>query len=95
MADKAQQVEIFKEGIIISVDFSLPFFHRIQQMLLGITNEHKIEDVKSAVDKIKKGNQSLLPWEENLETLMILINTVEDKARADGSLEIKPLPEHP
>jgi hypothetical protein len=92
MSNQNLKVEMFKADAIITVDFSLPFFHRIQQMLLSYTTTHKPEELKECVEKIKQGNQILLPWEEHFETLIILINTIEEKARKDGLLEINEVP---
>lgn len=82
------KLEMFKPEAIITVDLSVPFFSRIQQIVLTMVNDHPPAEAKAAVEKIKAGSP-LLPWEENLETLLILINGVEAKARADGSLEMK------
>ena len=85
MSESIKKVEVFKENTIINIDVSVQFHHRLQTLFVWITEQFKTEDLKLAVDKIKTG-QPLQPLEEHLETILILINTIEEKARVDNNL---------
>lgn len=90
-ANPNQHVEIFNADAMLSLSMSVPYFQRIQNMMVYFIQEHAPDEVKTAVDKIKSDSKELLPWEEHLQTLMMMIQAVEEQARKDGKLVLKPL----
>ncbi len=86
------EVEIFEKDATVACKFSIPFIGRIQQVLLGFTETHNPEEMRAAIAKIKAGSPDLASWEQNLETILILINTIETQARIDGQLKQTELP---
>jgi hypothetical protein len=89
MPNKPIQVEILAEDAIVNVNLSARFLGRMQGLLLYLTQQHSPDKLKASIDKIKEGSATLDPWEAHLETMMIFIGSVEDKARKDGLLTLK------
>jgi flagellar motor component MotA len=84
-----QKIEVFNPDAILTLKMSVPFYQRIQSMMLTLTQEHKPEEVKVAIDRIKADVKGLLPWEEMLQTILIMIYNIEDQARKEGYLTLQ------
>lgn len=84
MSQKPIHTEVIKSDAIIPLEINAHFYKRVQDMLLRMIDEQKPEDAKAAVDKIKAGIKDLSPWETNLETVLILISSIEESARISG-----------
>ncbi len=95
MSDNQKKVEVFKDNAVADIKIPVEFYKRIQNLFLEMIDSHKTDDMKElkqATEKIKQGNQALLPWEESLETVLILINTVEEEYRKSGFSEFQDVP---
>jgi hypothetical protein len=86
------QVEMIKEGEEITLPFSAHFIQRLQGMLTYIVNEKSPEEVREANQKISQ-DQELTEWEENYETLLILVASLEAAAQDQGKTELVDVPQ--
>ena len=83
------KIEVFNPDAILNLKMSVHFYQRIQHMMLILSQERKPEEVKASIERIKADAKDLTPWEEMLQTIIMILCNVEDQARQDGHLTLK------
>lgn len=85
------KIEQIKENSLIKLDISTYFFQRLQGLTLYMTQLKTSEKLKEIYEKIKT-EKELDDYESGLETLFILVNTIEENARKQELIEQVELP---
>ena len=80
------EMEIIDSEAILEIRMSTTFFNRIQQAFNSVLESKSQEDIASAFEQIKTKNIKDV-WVQNLETLMILINEFQKKAKEEGKVK--------
>ena len=85
------KVEQIKAKSLISLQISVEFYQRLQDLVLYLSNTASPEDLKEALDKIST-EQELNEFQAALETMWILIKTLENNAKEQELTEEVELP---
>lgn len=82
-----QKVEVLKKGAIVNIQVSAEFYKRIQNLTLFHATqkpEEELNQVLKDLDEDKVEDE----WAEHLETLFILSNEIEQKAKEQDLIEL-------
>lgn len=86
------KVEQIKTTAIINMEFSTSFFKRLQNLTTAYIEKTSLEALEASYKAIREGEE-LSEWQTNLETLLILVNSMENAAREQGLVEVNEVPE--
>lgn len=85
------KVEQIKAKSLISLQVSVEFYQRLQNLAVYLSNTASPEVLKETIDKVSN-NQELDEFQTNLETLWILLITLETNAKNQELTEVIDLP---
>lgn len=86
------KVEQIKPDALIKLEFSAGYCQRIQNLILHYTETKTPDELTAAYQKIGT-NGKLDQWEEDLETLLVLVQEIETCAKDQGLTQFVDLPE--
>ena len=86
------QIEQIKPDATIKVDFSPAFYQRLQQVVIHMTENIAPEMLTASFQKMKD-EAELTEQETDLQTILILIQTLEINARAQDLVEMVEVPD--
>lgn len=86
------QIEQIKPNSTIKIEFSTSFYQRIQQLVIRMTENTPQEELTASFTKMKN-SEELTSQEIDLETLLILTNTLEVNAREQDLVETIEVPD--
>lgn len=81
------QIEIIKPEALIDLQISPAFLTRLHELLTWMINTQDADAVKQANERISQ-RQELEEWDEYYSTLLILISSTEEAAKAQGKTEM-------
>lgn len=85
------KVQQLKQNSLIKLEFSGSFYKRLQDLTIYYTQLKNPEELKEIYRKISD-KEELNEHESNLETLLILIGSLEDAAKEQNLIEEVELP---
>jgi predicted DNA-binding protein len=85
------KVEQIKVKSLISLQVSVDFYQRLQDLAVYLSNTASPEVLKEVIDKVST-NQELDEFQTSLETIWILIKTLENNAKEQQLIEEVELP---
>lgn len=86
------QIEQIKPNSTIKVDFSPAFYQRLQQIAIHLTEKIAPEELTASFQKMKD-EKELSESEFDIQTILILIQTLEINARAQELTEMVEVPD--
>ena len=86
------QIEQIKPNSTIKLDFSTSFFSRLQSVMTNHLDNIPADQRPKMFENIK-ANCELSVEEMDLETLLILVNSLENAAREQNLVEMVTLPD--
>ncbi len=85
------KIEQIKANSLIKVEFSTFFYSRLKDLALYITGLKTPDELKTIYEKVKN-DQELEDYDQVLETMLILVNTIEQNAKQQNLTEEVELP---
>lgn len=85
------KVQQLKQNSLIKLEFSPTFYKRLQDLVLTYTGTKEATEIKESYRKIAN-NEDLDEYEHGLETLLILVNSLETAAHEQNLVEDVELP---
>ncbi len=86
------KVQQLKQNSLIKLDFSPTFYKRLQDLTVYYTQLKSPEELREIYKKISD-NSELDEYESGLETLLILVRSLEDAAMKQSLVEEVELPD--
>lgn len=87
-----KKVEMVKPEAIIDVKIGSQFLQDLQAVVLYLTSLEPAEKLQQVVNKANN-NEEMDAWEKSMYTMLVLITTAEENARAAGFTTIEEIPE--
>jgi hypothetical protein len=81
------QIEVLKPDSLIDLQISPDFLTRLHELLTWMITSQDPEAVKQANERISE-QRELEEWDEYYSTLLVLISSIEDAAKAQGKTEM-------
>lgn len=88
------KIETVKSDAIIDVKIGSKFLQDLQGALLYLSSLRDANSIQTVVNTVKdSGETSLDDWEKSIYTMLVLVTTIEENARAAGLTVIEDIPE--
>jgi hypothetical protein len=88
------KVEIVSPDAIIDLKVGSKFLQDLQAVLLYLSSLQSVNKLQDILEKVKvNGETSLDDWEKSMYTMLVLISSLEENARAAGFTSIEDIPE--
>jgi len=87
-----KKVEMVKPEAIIDVKIGSQFLQDLQAVVLYLTSLEPADKLQQVVNKANN-NEEMDAWEKAMYTMLVLITTTEENARAGGFTTIEEIPE--
>lgn len=85
---KVQELEVIKNDVEINITLNSFMYHRLTRLLTTGIAFKDLEEFGQIVDKIKKGESTNDAIAYHTETILILMNALEDAAKAQGKTKM-------
>lgn len=87
-----KKVEMVKSDAVIDIKIGSQFLQELQAVLLYLTSLQPVNKLQDLIAKVNK-NEELDQWENAAYTMLVLITTAEENARAANLTTIEEIPE--
>lgn len=84
-------IDVIKSGSIIDIQVSESFYKRIQALAIYLSNVVDPKELATQIDLMKQDGK-LSEFGFSFETIIILLQEIEDKAKAQDLLQSEELP---
>lgn len=81
------KVETIKEDAIVEIQIGTQFLVDLQKVLMLLSFLEPIDRLKPLLEKAEKNPEDLDEWEKAVYTMLVLITTIEEKAKESGFVE--------
>jgi len=87
-----KKVEMVKSDAIIDIKIGSQFLQDLQAVLLYLTSLQPVNKLQDLITKVNN-NEELDQWENSAYTMLVLVTTAEENARASNLTTIEEIPE--
>lgn len=94
MDQDKKQVQGIELGAIIDLKINGGMYSRLQDLLLHYSQQKPLEEFTKILQAVKN-KESTDTYSYHLETLLVLINGIEEAASAQGKIKTADLPKQP
>lgn len=81
-----EKIEVIKPGSVIDIQIGTPYYQRLQDLATYFTHTVAPEELAAQIKSIKN-DVKLSEFGVHLETILILLNEIERKAKEQGLVE--------
>lgn len=70
-------VKVIKSDAQIAITFGVPFIQKLQSLLLYLSEDKSLEELKAFQELTEKQEELTEPWMQHLYTMIMLIREIE------------------